>query len=301
MASVTTVTKPLSNTLQGLENPPPEIITQQTTGISSLETRCHISLGGFPSELIKLMFMHYLTDGDIKSFKALSVTNRHFNATMRTLVNTVALTTLCPNLRILDARALKFQADLTTVHRYNTLLSYFKLEPFVEGRAGFTVLFNKGGLTLKDMQKNKYGTPVNGPLELLEKEDSAIEMISNAPVTETRNQPFDIQEKRVCDVGFDGKPTPVEYLALMIASNKELGICLYGPKPFTYGATSKHMEEQHVVVAVGQPSPGHFHIATTDSSSGYRGAGGRLKLQTLDPKFEILKTSESEDPAPLNR
>ncbi len=239
--------------------------------------------------MIQLFFKQCLYNSDFKGFTALSCTNTHSFITVRKLMNETALTQLCPNLRILDAKTFTFHTDLKSVDKYKTLKSYCKLEPFVEGRAGLTIVFNHGGLTFKEMKDNKCGVTVNvlwnkisEELDNVPEEDTGPEMISNAPVTETRSKTDAAQETRVRDeVGFDGKPSLIQYLALLIATQKELKICLYGEKPLTYGRTSTQVGGSPLVV--GSSAPGRLSVISRDWDNESRGAGGRRKLYAIGP------------------
>ncbi len=243
-------------------------------------------LDEFPSEVIQLIFMQCVASSDIKGFVALGLTNVHTWTVMQKLVNEIALTTLCPKLRILDARTHTFHADLIGIDKYNALQSYYKLEPFVEDHEGFTIIFNQGGLTFKDMKENHWGIIVqvlndriSEELDNVPEEDTGPEMISNAPITETRGRSPESQETRVSEeVGFDGKPTLIPYLVLLIATQKELGICLYGEGPKkTYGRTSTRFEGRSLLVR--DFIPGRL---TIDCPNGWdypcSSAGGRWKL-----------------------
>ncbi len=239
---------------------------------------------GFPAELIQDVFMLCLSKGDIKDFIALGLTNVCSYAVMQELVNETDLTQLCPNLRILDAKTFTFHADLRGIDRHKALRSYYKLEPFVERREGLTIIFNQGGLTLKDMKENTCGVSVDvlwdsnsEKLDNIAEEDIGPEMVSNAPVIETRDMKPEVQEVRVRDeVGFDGKPTLIQSLALLIATQKELKICLYGETPTTYGRTSTEVGSTPMLV--GGSAPGRLCVTQGNWPRIYCGAGGRLKL-----------------------
>ena len=255
--------------------------------VSSLENRCQFPIGGLLTEAIQLFFKQCLCNGDFRGFTALGCTNTHSFITMRKLMNE-PLTQLCPNLRILDAKTFTFHADLENIDKYQALQSYCKLEPFVEDREGLTMIFNHGGLTFKDMKDNKCGVAVHVGWDLISEELDNVpeeatgpEMISNAPVTETRDKKPEVQETRVRDeVGFDGKPTLIGSLALMIASQKELKICLFGKRPRTYGRTSTQVDG--IPVDVGSSALGHLHVSrTTTVTMRLTGAGGRQVLGPL--------------------
>ncbi len=258
---------------------------------TACDNQTQIPLGGLLTELIQRIFMQCLSNEDIKGFTALSFTNVHSYMTMQKLVNETALTKLCSNLRILDAKTLKFQEDLEDVGRCKALWNYYKLEPFVEGREGLTMIFNLEGLTLQNMKENKCGITVkvlwdqiSEELDNVPEEDTGPEMISNAPITETRWKSIEAQETRVRDeVRFDGKPTLIQYLALLIATQKELKICLYGEKPLTYGSTSIDVGGCPLVVggsALGRLSVRDSYIWNREG----HGAGGRLKLKAIGEK-----------------
>ncbi len=280
----TTVAAAVSRGTPVVSNLANTALENQTLDIASLEDRCQFPMRGLPKDIIKCIFMECLSSGDIKGFMALGRTNTHSYVTMRTLLNEVALTKLCPNLRILDARTFKFQADLETVDKYKALQTYYRLEAFVEGREGLTVIFNQGGLTLKDMKDNKCGVTVNiawdqisEELDAVPEENAGPEMISNAPITETRNKSDAMQETRVKDeVGFDGKPTLIQYLALLIATQKELKICLYGEKLQIYGRISTKVAGYPLVV--GGSAPGRLFLCHYGLGYERHGAGGRRKL-----------------------
>ncbi len=264
-----------ANTIFNWDNPPFDYQT--------LENRCQFPIGGLLIEVIQLIFMQCLSSGDLKGFTAFSRTNIHSFITMRKLVNEAPLTQLCSNLRILNAKTLTFHTDLRGIDRYKALQSYYKLEPFVEGHAGLTVIFNHGGLTLKGMKGNNCGVKVHvvganisKELDNIPEKDTGPEMVSNAPITETRSKSPEVQETRVRDeVGFDGKPTLIQYLALLIATQKELKICLYGSKPGTYGRTSIQVADSRW--AVGGSVLGGLTVCDGWDAK-FHGAGGRKTL-----------------------
>ena len=276
----------LANTIFNWWNP---ASNEQALDIRSLENRCQFPLDGLPSDVIQLVFVQCLFNEDIKGFSALSRTNTHSFITMRKLMNEAPLTQLCPNLRILDAKTFTFHADLRDIDRQKAMRSYYKLEPFVEGREGLTIIFNQSGLTLKDMKENKCGVTVrilwdkiSEELDNVPEEDTGPEMISNAPITETRNKTYAAQETRVrYEVGFDGNPTLIQSLALMIATQEKLKICLFGAEPLTYGRTSTQVKG--VPLAFGGSDPGYFQVCYGNRDDEYDGAGGRLNLQVMGP------------------
>ncbi len=279
----------------------------------ALENRGQFPLGGLPTEIIQLIFMQCVAEGGIKDFMALARTNIHSFSMMRKLVSEVALTQLCPNLRILDAKTYIFQADLTGIDKLDALQSYYKLEPFVEGRAGLTIVFNHGGLTLKNMKENNCGVTVtiaeglipqglhtvseegggpemiftseeDGEPEMIStsEEDGGPEMISNAPVTGTRSGENNTDnEKRVCEVGFDGKPTLIGHLALRIATQKELGICLYRQAEQIFGHFSEYGGDSRLVVGL-TPQEEYLTVHNRYRTHVNKGVGGSRKLQDIE-------------------
>ena len=296
MASITNITtpsslipvtnvEPVTSGSQSSPNQVTPVVSNQTTAIVSLENRCQISLSGFPPEIIKLIFMHGLSSGDFRGFKALSVTNRYFNNAMRQLVNEVALTCLCPNLRILDACAGKFQPDLDTINKHKALLSYYNSEPFVEDRAGLTIIFNRAGLTLAEMKKDNgvsfervHDDDLIVHLDGILDEGEGVEMVSNAPITETRGQSFEAQDKRLLATGFDGKVTPRGCIVLGIATHKELGIGLFGTKMKpTYVNLATHVAGSDMAIGFSRCLLYVYPPSFGDSDN--EGAAGRLKLE----------------------
>ena len=284
-ATTTSSVTPVTGAYEYLSNPANALLNVEnpTVDISSLENRCQFPLGGLLTELIQGIFMQCLFNEDIKGFTALSCTNAHSFLSMRKLMNETPLTLLCPNLRILDARAFTFHADLRGIDRYKALQSYYKLEPFVEDREGLTIIFNQAGLTYEDMEKNICGVCISRSwekesLDKISKEAAGPQMISNASITETRNKDPEEQETRVRDeVGFDGKPTLIESLALCIATPEKLKI---SPEwKITLGRTSTEIEGYTFVTEV--TSKGGLTAYGYGFPSDICGAGGRLKLQVV--------------------
>ncbi len=253
------------------------------TTLNSLEILCQFPDYKLPLEVIHVIAMQCLSSGDIKSLMALGRTTVPKFKALQSLVNASVLTQLCPNLRILDAKACTFHVDLTDVNKYNVVESYYKLEPFIEDQAGLTLIFNQEGLTLRKMTQNNWGIKIlvflpkiSEALDDVPEKDAGPELITNAPIIETRSKDDVLQEKRVLEVGFHGKPTLIEYLALMIATQKELGICLYAEKPLTYGRAATFFNDTAVVV--GATSPGLIRVDGSSCAHTYDGSGGRLKL-----------------------
>ncbi len=243
--------------------------------IEASESSCYIYK--LPTEVFLYIFRHC----DLKGFKALSVTDAYSNIALRTLVNGVALTLLCPGLRILDAKTCKFQADLKCIDKYKALLRYHERENFVEDCEGLTIIFNQGGLTLKDVRENKCRITVNGSTipeewDNLPEEDTGPEMVSNAPIIGTRYTKVAAQEKCVRECGFDGKPTLLEYIALIIATKKELGISVYPQMALGFGRNSTCVLD--IPVFVEYFNPGWIRLSTNRDDE-VSAAGGRLNLK----------------------
>jgi hypothetical protein len=106
-------------------------------------------------------------------------------------------------------------------------------------------------------------------------------MLSNAPVSETRNKPYKDQIERVSKVGFDEElPTMNEYLLLIVTTQKasQKAICLYGQDPLlTYGRSSTLLDAKRSLV-IGGSAAGRVGVDDDPFGPRCNGAGGCRKF-----------------------
>jgi hypothetical protein len=301
----TTTTRPVTS----ITSADTKTLTIGKTGPLNFNGIEFANLFDLPIELIQSIALYCLSSRDLKGVNDvinLKRTNYYCYVNLSKLLNKQNITQLCPELTIRDIHDLKAQGftDLTEeppLDLFKVFKSYWELIPFVEMKKttegekswGLTVLTIPQDLTLNKLKEAAKGTNDEEKVEI-EIYDAAIltehgtvaegetcqVMLSNAPVTGTRNKTNEDQIGRVIEVGFDGLPTMKQKVLLIVTTQKasKKAICLYGQDPWTYGRSSTLLNAKWPLV-IGGSAAGCVGVCTLHNfGDASLGAGGLRKF-----------------------
>jgi hypothetical protein len=241
-------------------------------------------------DIAEKVFAQCLSKDDLTGIAALACTNKTISENIESLASRINLIQLCPGLTILDAEIQGFEVDdEPSLNNLAALICYRKFASHVENNAGLTILTVPKGLTpnwlIADAKKAGIEVDILWRNKILMRlgeaavKDTYRIMITNAPVTETRDKNYGAQEKRVCEAGFDEMPKFEEYLLLLISTQKitNFANCLYGRDPWTYGRSPTKIDG--IPLSVGGSAPGCLRVRISHYfGAEYDGVGGRRKF-----------------------
>lgn len=235
----------------------------------------------FPNDIIQEIFSRCASS----AFLNLCHTDvRHYVIAYELLHNrSLCQVQLCPNLTILNPFNIEKPINL-----FKVLQLYHKFEPTVEGNEGITLQI-RPKLTLNEWVEvgasNGIIVDVSNWIlyeigNVAEPGEIEWEMISNAPVTETRLKKSDSQNIRVVELGYDEIPPEGAYLHNIIFTQKAFGTCLSSEdsEP-TYGRTSTKIGDEFMLT-VGNSKLGYVEAIRTphDYELDDHGAAGLKKI-----------------------
>lgn len=253
----------------------------------NFEGRCVSHTNGLPLEIIQFIAMQCLPSSGVAGFMALSYTNVHCYIGTQKLLNKRNLIQLCPGLTILDGNTLKYKGDdEPCIDKLSVFKYFWKFAPYVENNAGLTLMTKFKDLTfnqLMEFAKMKKigvkicGFPILEQLDGLAPMDTCRVMITNGPVTETRNKSRDMQEKRVLELGFDGSASLYEsfqfFIFAQIASSEQK-VCPFGQKAYVRSSTL----HGSFPLAIGCPIPNSINVCIGEYDDKNLSAAGKKKF-----------------------
>ncbi len=266
------------------------------------DEKYHSSICGLPTEIVQTIFMRCLGGGDVTGFIALSRTNVHSYLCMHQLMEAKDLKQLCPlGLTILDAEEQGFKVDVEPCIGKFTMLKWFKkLAPSVEKYAGLTLLTVPKGITVNELiaiaesvgiEVVLYHEHILGGQNTDPVEKTYQIMMSNALVARTRNKLDIDQELQVKRVGFDRRPTLVEYLLFLISAQKvsNYEICMFEKGSYGRSSTSGNVNVFSFLAVGGDCTCSHCYcIVDHFVKHEDCGAGGVLVLSAFSDKRAAL-------------
>jgi predicted NAD-dependent protein-ADP-ribosyltransferase YbiA (DUF1768 family) len=259
------------------------------TAMQSLQARCHFLANELYSDIVDRLFNAYASQCNFETLTAGACVNKLWNSCSTNFwagFDLKDLTTLCPQLTILDANTQGVKCeDEPKISKLRLLKWVREISPHVEGNAGVTQLTMTKGTTLNQLIEVAKGAGLT--VDLLW--DRIIPALGDVPVDQTysilitnsvflnsRNKAYNLQKILVEGHGCV-MPTVQEYVALCVYTNKVFKKCLYGQNPWTYGRSSTHVGT--IPLVVGGSAPAGLDV-NYGSSFGFEssGAGGQRKF-----------------------